>query len=1156
MAQYDGSIRINTLIDQRGFDRGARSLAQGMARLGNSLRGLVSSLGIGLGIVGLVSLGKQAVETASDIQEVQNVVDTAFGNMSYKMEEFADTAIKQFGLSQLSAKEMGSTFMAMASNMVDSAETASDMAIELTKRAADMASFYNRSVEDTAKALHGVFTGETEVLKQYGIVQTEVNLQEYAAAHGINKKISAMTQAEKVQLRYNYVMEQTSLAAGDFERTSGNWANQVRILREQFKELLSVLGSGLMVVLNPVVKFLNTILTQLIAIAKQIGAVLSKLFGITVPVADSGKFAQDLTDAADGADDLAEGVEAAGKAAKGALAPFDRLNVLSQESGGSGASGGVGGGFEIPELEMEETVSEVDTMSSAIDDLLGRLKPLFDWFTKLKNLFVEGFFDGLGESWKARVDEITTDARNIVKTLAEIFTDPSVVSAAQTMIEKIVYSLGQVLGSITSIGITIAQNLIGGIDIYLEENKEFLKQKLVSIFDIAGDIALLIGEAMDTIAYIFEAFGSENGQQLTANLIGIFNDTLLNLIEIAGKFGRDILDAIITPISDNKEELRAALDGFLGVLAEIAGNIKDRIEEAFITLNELYDENVKPFLEDMSEKFSEWIATDLIDWIEDFGESLKRAFDWISENEGVVLSLIVNIGLLTAAWKLLTEAFIAWNIVAPIVAKTLAAINTLLTGGLLTGIGTLSKLANVFALVAGGAGTLHEALIAIFGTVTTTFAGIANIIGGVITAVTSFISMLQNGFNWINEVLMVIGTALTAIGAVILGAPALIAGIVAAIVAAVATVIVVIHDNWDAICEWFSGVADWINENVIQPVIEFFKGVWESVSGFFSGLWNDIVGIWSEASSWFNANVIEPIVSFFQGLWTRVKQIFEGLWIIVQAVWKIASSWFNENVIVPIVDFFRGLWESVSGFFSNLWEDIVAVWQTVSGWFDENVIVPVTDFFRGVWEDVSGFFTNLWEDIKMVWNVVSDWFSNTIINPVKEAFEAACDAIGGFFEGLWNGIKGGVAGAMNAVIGGIETAINWIVDGINEIIGGFNNIVSWAADVVGVGWGGVDLVPKVSLGRIPMLADGAVLRGGDPFVAVLNDQRRGQTNVEAPLATIRQAVREELKRYGTGNGSSGSDTFVFQVDGKTFFEITRKEARQYFKCTGRSPYPI
>lgn len=1143
MAGYDGSIRINTLLNTGDFVSSFR-------RLGSSIRGLLGTLGLGLGIAGLISLGKQAIETASDIQEVQNVVDTAFGSMSYKMEQFADTAIKQFGISRLAAKEMGSTFMAMGRSMTGNLEQSSDMAIALTARAADMASFYNKSVSETSTALKSIYTGETEVLKAYGVVMTEVNLQEYAATQGITKKISAMTQAEKVQLRYNYVMEQTSLAAGDFAKTSDSWANQTRILSEQFKELLGILGSGLITVLTPVVKFLNTVLTMLIAIAKQIGAILSKLFGISIPVADSGKFAEDLSSAAGGADDLAEGVEAAGKAAKGALAPFDKLNVLSKNEGGGKGGAGAGGSFEMPDLEMDETqVEEVDAMSSAIDNLLDRLKPLFDWFVKLKDLFVEGFFDGLGESWKERIDEIAADARNIVKTLTEIFTDPGVVASARTMIEKIAYALGQVVGSIASIGITLAQNIVGGIDMYLEQNKEFLKQKLISIFDITGDIALLIGEAFESIAYIFEAFGSESGQQLTANIIGIFNNTLLSLLELGLKFGRDILGCIIQPIVDNKESLRTALEGFLGILAEITGDIKARIEEAFKSLNQLYDENVKPFLDDMSKRFSEWIATDLINWIDDFGNSLKMAFDWISENEGVVVSLIVNVGLLTAAWKLLTAAFTAWNAVVPVVIKALTTINTLLTGGLLSGVGILSKLANTFALVAGGAGTLHEALVTIFGTMTTMFAGIASIIGGVITAVTNFISMLQNGFNWINEILMVIGTALVAIGAVILGAPALIAGIVAAVVAAVATIVVVIHDNWDAICEWFSGVADWINENVIQPVIGFFRGVWDSVSGFFSSLWNDIVSIWSAVAGWFSSSVIEPVVNFFQGLWTRVKQIFEGLWIIIQAVWIVSSEWFNENVVTPIVEFFQGLWESVSGFFVSLWEDIVAVWQAVSGWFNENVIIPVTDFFKGVWENVSEFFSNLWEDIKAVWEVVSDWFNQNIITPVKDAFKSACDAISGFFSSLWNGIKGGVVGAMNAVISGIETAINWIVDGINKIISGFNNVVSWAADVVGVGWGGVDLVPNVSLGRVPMLADGAVIRGGDPFMAVLGDQRHGQTNIEAPLATIEKAVTNAMNKNG---GMGGEITVKVYLGEKDITQAVKTEADTYFKRTGKS----
>lgn len=244
MAGFDGSIRIDTLLNTRGFERGARGLLSGMERLGNSIRGIMGSLGFAIGIAGLVSLGKQAIDTASDIQEVQNVVDTAFGSMAYKMEEFAKTSVKQFGISQLSAKQMGSTFMAMGASMLDNMEEASDMAINLTARAADMSSFYNKSIEETSYALKSIYTGETESLKEYGVVMTQVNMEEFARQQGINKSIQAMTQAEKVELQYAYVMQQTALAAGDFAKTSDSWANQTRILSEQFKELLSVLGSG------------------------------------------------------------------------------------------------------------------------------------------------------------------------------------------------------------------------------------------------------------------------------------------------------------------------------------------------------------------------------------------------------------------------------------------------------------------------------------------------------------------------------------------------------------------------------------------------------------------------------------------------------------------------------------------------------------------------------------------------------------------------------------------------------------------------------------------------------------------------------------------------------------------------------------------------
>jgi len=1218
MAGYDGSIRINTLLNTRDFVSSFR-------RLGSSIRGLLGTLGLGLGIAGLVSLGKQAIETAADFEAMESQFSQVFGELESTASKSLSKIADQAGIAEERMKASYTKIAAFAKTT--GMDTASSM--ELANRAmvavADSAAFYDRSLEETTESLQSFLKGNYENDAALGLSATETTRN--AAANKLyGKSFIELSEAQKQLTLLRMVEDANELsgAMGQAAREADTWTNQVGNLNQAWTNLKATLGKFILPIAIQAVKAITNVINAINALFSRLYAVVSMFrelitgkkisTEISVETQKTGiDMGDEYNEATEGAenlasanDDIAKSAKEAGRAAKGALAPFDDLNVLTQKTGeGASGSASAGGGFEMPSLEMEETgVEEVGAMSSAIDNLLDRMQPLFDWFIKLKNLFKEGFFDGLGESWNERISDIQESTRNIVKNLVDIFTDPSIVTAAQTMIENVIYAMGESLGAVVSIGITIGENLVGGIDMYLSENKDFLKEKLVSIFDIAGDIALLIGEAFKTIAYIFEAFGSESGQQLTANIIGIFADTTLSLLELAGKFGRDILDCIIQPIVDNKEGLRAALEGFLGVFSEVTGTIKQGIDDTFSKLNEVYDAHFKPFFDsvviglsellshfldfwngnvqpmlnewahefdvlwnehiqplidgaielvgkiaDFLTKFWEetlkplidWIITNILPIILPIIDSIKSALDtavanvsdsintilgklgefidWLSEHQSVVQDFAIIVGVFIASWevsKLVTS-----------ISGIVSALTTFITGG------------GLAASVAAALGTAINVLGTALAVVTSPITAIASIVGGVIVAVKEFITMLTDGFSWLNEALMVVGVALAAIGAIILGAPALIAGVVAAIVAAVATIIVVIHDNWDAICKWFSGVADWINKNVIQPVIGFFKGVWDSVSGFFSGLWNDIVSIWSAVAGWFSSNVIEPVVNFFQGLWTRVQQIFEGLWIIIQAIWIVVSEWFNTNVIIPIVGFFQGLWESVSGFFTSLWEDIVAVWELVSGWFNENVIIPVTDFFKGVWDNVSEFFSNLWKDIQAVWSVVAGWFNKNIITPVQKAFKAACDAIGGFFSGLWDGIKKGVVGAMNAVIGGIETAINWIVGGINEIINGFNRVVSWTAKVAGVDWGGVDLVPKVSLERIPMLATGAVIRGGNPFMAVLGDQPSGITNIETPLPTMVDAFKQAIvEMSGIGGSERIPVNINIQYDGETFARLS------------------
>ena len=409
----DGALNFDTRIDERGFNKGIKSISKGAKGLASTIKGLGAAVAgfVALATVKtMIQVGNQAIELASDMQEVQNVVDTAFGSMAYKAEEFADVAIDQFGMSRLAAKRTASTYMAMGKSMGLSMEAASDMAIETAKLTGDVASFYNLSQELAATKLKGIWTGETEGLKEIGVVMTEVNLQQFALNKGITKSYSAMSQAEKVALRYEYVMANLADAQGDFARTSDSWANQTRVLSERWKELLSVIGGGLIRVFTPVLQVINTIMAALVNLANTFANTMGQLFGWNKQMKITGSSG---AAAAEGQEELADATAAAGEAAAGSLASFDKLDVLQQNTGAGTAAGM--GEVEIMDAEpVEDNSGVIDKMSKRLEKLQpyvdrlrtswGHLKDAFanfwnspgvqkivEWIGELYNEFAERF---------------------------------------------------------------------------------------------------------------------------------------------------------------------------------------------------------------------------------------------------------------------------------------------------------------------------------------------------------------------------------------------------------------------------------------------------------------------------------------------------------------------------------------------------------------------------------------------------------------------------------------------------------------------------------------------------------------------------------------------------------------------------------------------
>ena len=405
----DGSIIIDTRIDTDSFLDIKKQLT-GMASAAKKLGGVIAAA---FSVRAVAQFAKSCLDLGSDLQEVQNVVDVTFTTLNEQVDAFAQNAITTAGLSETMAKRYAGTFGAMAKAFGFAESEAYAMSTALTQLAGDVASFYNITQDEAYTKLKSVFTGETESLKDLGVVMTQAALDSYALANGYGRTTAAMSEQEKVALRYAFVMDQLTAASGDFVRTSDGWANQVRVLSLQFEQLKATIGQGLINALTPVIKVINTILAGLQRLATAFVQFTSLLFGNVVKASTGGSqeqlagIADGYEAAAGGANDLAKGTEKAGKAAKKYLASFDEITKITPAtdsgsgSGGSGGGGGIGGigdfSFDsiIGDLNTEDTISpQIEAMVNKIHELIEPLReidfqPLQDSLTRLGDAFAD-----------------------------------------------------------------------------------------------------------------------------------------------------------------------------------------------------------------------------------------------------------------------------------------------------------------------------------------------------------------------------------------------------------------------------------------------------------------------------------------------------------------------------------------------------------------------------------------------------------------------------------------------------------------------------------------------------------------------------------------------------------------------------------------------
>ena len=440
---------------------------------------------------------------------------------------------------------------------------------------------------------------------------------------------------------------------------SGETNSTLSSLMSSLTQLKNAFATAFSPILTVVAPALNYLIGLLTSAATAVAQLISALTGKNSFV-KATKVQQDYAASL-------EKTGGAAKEAEGALAAFDKLDVAQDNSGGGGSGG------ELSPEEMFETVPVDNSLTQAIDMIKQK------WL-ELSDLFKKGFVEGIGDL--SVLDSIKDSISSIKSSLLDIFTDNSVTAAFQKMVDTLVYNAGRIAGSFVSVGLTIADNILGGFSKFLNQNKDRIKSYLISMFDIASSISTIQANFAVAVADIFTVFRSDTAKQVTADIISIFSNTFMGINELVGKLFRDVINLILTPFTENADAIKDALNNTLAPVEEVLGTIANSVANTFDAFNRMYDEHLEPLFESLKDGLSD-ILTSLLDG---YNKYIAPVLDKISKRftevwEGTIQPLIENaIGLIgdvadliKAVWENILQPVVNWfvsnmyPVIAPIV---------------------------------------------------------------------------------------------------------------------------------------------------------------------------------------------------------------------------------------------------------------------------------------------------------------------------------------------------------------------------------------------------------------------------------------------------------------------------------------------------------
>lgn len=985
MAQYDGSIRINTNIDTSGLRQGEGEIKSSMGRIASVVNKFTSKLGAILDIGKIAEFGKEVIQAASDFEAMESQFSQVFGKLSSTASKSLSSVANQTGIVEERMQASYTQIAAFAKTMGMSASDSMDLANRAIAAVADSAAFYDRSLEETTESLQSFLKGNYENDTALGLSATEFTRN--AAANRIyGRSFEELSEAQK-QLTLMQMVEDAnrlSGALGQASREADTWTNQTGNLSQAWTNMKANIGKFVLPIavqavksITNVINAINIMLAKLYTAASAFRAFSELITGKKAQAGSSAGISKTTgtdigagyNEAAAGAENLASANDTAAKsagkaakAAKGQLSSLDKLNNLSsQNSGSSGGSGGGSSGSGMAGAVGDIDYGKVAEGETTFEKLGGTLDAIIAKVKELAGLFKKGFFEGFG-NYQPRFEELKKDILSIGKTLKEIFTDPKVIAAANGFVGQLSYSLGQVVGSVASIGLTIAQLLVGGMEKYLTQNKDRIKQYIVSMLDIGTEIAKIVGNLSVALADIFSVFGGDTAQQIAGNLIGTFAEVRMLISETLLKLGRDIINMIAAPIIENKDKIKDAIEGTLQAIEPFTSGLLTAMQAVRDAVSNVYDNHLKPLFDSIAKGLSEILGklldgynTYMLPVLQGLGQKFKEIMEGpfgetVNKVKDFMGSLVDAVKLL---WENVLVPFFSW--IAQTIMPVLAPIVNFMGNIVLTTLETIIKFIGNLADILGG---IIEFVSGMFtGDWRKAWKGIEKSFGGTWGSIRTILS-----FSW------------KIIGSLVENGAALIKALL---------------------------IAAWEKIKMETSI------VWNAIKGIISTVWNGIKGSLKEIPEWFHQK-FEDAKQNVHNAFNSIGDWFGKRYKDIQNSTKDVAVWFQqkfENAYKKATNAFSG----IKKFFEGVWGNIKGAFGNITGWF-------------------KGEFADAWTAVKNVFSTggqVFDGIKDGILSGLKSVVNAIISGINKVISIPFNGLNSSL-GRLRSVKIGMISPFSWL----------------------------------------------------------------------------------------------------------------------------------